>query len=696
MKPHSTHPSTVANYHNHFQAGSTLLEVLIAIVIFIVGMLALVHLQGNVTKSSADANMRTVASNIAEEIIEDARNFQKITTTSGFKAYDDIVSETRTINRGGVDYAVVTTVQPYLFAANKVDVTKVANTVPSDFKHLRITVAWGAGQLFKIDGTQANQALGNKVFRASTVIPRILELNNAKVAAEDNEALGYPPVNYTPGLNPDIVAISLGDQKFKESTTPEPTVIRRDELVETWFDVITYTNNGADATFLRREEFASISCKCTLKAASGSGKDGRQPTRWNGVEYDEEPLVAKQYGVSASNQQSQYCDVCCNDHHDTGSGSGSYRPQASSFTGNHKHYNLDNRGVLTEASVGQDYIEACRLIRKDGFFRVAQDFNLESQTAFPEDYLDDGSEVTAYSTYVTDAVEDHFGGSSWPAHTLPFDGRDAAHPSALPTLTIPFSESQQLRSRGIYTDVVSPALQSNLDHCFDNNGVPTPDDPNCYAKTASSPLELYPFFDVQLTLLSRWTDLNNGDPVVVTNQELETANTHSRGVASLAQSKVGLATTNSKIETGNTGLISIAPIKLAPAPEYSDSQLFISATGSTTPPPPTSNAVVSGTLLAAGGTTTLVPSVTGDAGATCTRPTNTTFSCVIGPTATAPTLTIGNYYTKDLNLIACAPGLSYIGHNQGNNKNSTWTTYALPLNNTSGIAITIQIGTSCP
>ncbi len=415
MNP-NTNPKT-----NHYsprnlkltESGSTLLEVLLAIVIFVVGMLALASLQGNLTRSSADSNMRTVAANIAEETIEGMRAFEVINTTAGKKAYDDIVDKTLTVQRGGVDYNVDVKVVPYYFLADRVSVSKTPPTgvTASSFKNADITVSWNPGVEFQIDETNSTSGqLGGGSITISSIIPSILSLNNARVAAEDDGKLGYPPVGYTPGLNPDIVAIKLGEQKFKESTTPEPVVQRKDELVETWFDVITYTSNGTDATFLRREEFASISCECTLRAASGSGKDGREPTTWNGAEYDEGTKVPKQFGESASNQQSQYCDVCCQDHHDTGSGPESYRPLAASFSGDHKHYSRNKSGNLTEVGVGKDYIEACRLVRKDGFFRVAQDFNLQSQTAFPEDYLDDGSEVTAYSGYVTGAVEDHFAG----------------------------------------------------------------------------------------------------------------------------------------------------------------------------------------------------------------------------------------------------------------------------------------------
>ena len=57
--------------------GFTLIEVLIGILIFALGMMALAKLQGNLARNSGDSNARTVATNIAEEVIERARVFQK-------------------------------------------------------------------------------------------------------------------------------------------------------------------------------------------------------------------------------------------------------------------------------------------------------------------------------------------------------------------------------------------------------------------------------------------------------------------------------------------------------------------------------------------------------------------------------------------------------------------------------------------
>jgi type IV pilus modification protein PilV len=79
-------------------AGYTLIEVLVGILIFALGMMALAKLQGNLARNSGDANARTVATNIAEETIEAARTFGRIDSDGVNAAYNDIVDGTVTIS----------------------------------------------------------------------------------------------------------------------------------------------------------------------------------------------------------------------------------------------------------------------------------------------------------------------------------------------------------------------------------------------------------------------------------------------------------------------------------------------------------------------------------------------------------------------------------------------------------------------
>ena len=567
-------------------SGSVLLDVLLAIVIFVIGMLALASLQGNLTRSSADANARTMGTNVAEELIEEFRTFRSLRTANGTPAYQQIVDQTRTFytqdgnDRGGIDYTVVVTVEDWYFMPDSVSITKNTGDLPStqettisDFKYLELAVSWESPEFQISEGVASSDRLGSGAFVVSSIVPSIPQLGSAKIAADDDGALGTPPIDYTPGQRPDIVAIALGPNKFKESTTPEPIVIRLDELVETWFDVITYNQIGA-AIFLRREEFVSISCKCELQAA-GSAKVGRAPTIWTGAEYAEGDLKIKPYGVSASNQQSQYCDVCCKDHHDSSTGD-KYRPWMSNgdyvnsgaFKDDHPHYNDE---LIEATTSGDTYLEACRLVRKDGFFRVAQDFNIHEISAFPEDYLTTEGDITEYSNYVTAVVDSELGSGAAPAPanvTLSYSGRDSLIRSDVT------ESGQKLRSRGIYIDTMNSALQDNIDNCF-GSGVRN----DCEAPEATSVYELYPFFDVQVTHLARWSVTPQDGPVVITDEEMpkQSNQTYSRGWATHASAKVGYSTGNSKIESGNVGLIGIDPIADVPTPVFKESDIFLEA-----------------------------------------------------------------------------------------------------------------------
>ena len=55
------------------QGGFSMFEILVAIVVFAIGMLALSQYQGSLTRSSAMAAARTNAMHLAEQIIEQRR-----------------------------------------------------------------------------------------------------------------------------------------------------------------------------------------------------------------------------------------------------------------------------------------------------------------------------------------------------------------------------------------------------------------------------------------------------------------------------------------------------------------------------------------------------------------------------------------------------------------------------------------------
>ncbi len=615
------------------QSGFSILEVVIGIFIFIVGMLALAALQGALTRSMADAKLRTTAVNLADRAIERQRGFTQLLTaaTPGDPfAYNDIITPDADIPivRNGVTYTVDMNVTDYYYqlSSDTFTTTNTSGASSSDYKQVDVTVTWDAVQDFRAGEGEAVTSgdINTGSVTLTSTIPAIITSASGRVSDESEGGDLNHEVTYSPGANPDVVALGLGDNKFKESLLPEPDVLRSDELVQTTFDVVTYSTTGG-TTFLRREEFAAVSCECTLNTTTAD--TARRPVIWAGDEYAGGHFVEKPYGVSANPKNSSLCDSCCRDHHDGGSSAeDSSDPYANvvgpfkadnEYTGtarasDHIHYQTDGK---TPAENGDKYLEACRLTRVDGFWRVAQDFRREDQFIFPEDFLDgyNTNDSATYSDYVTSAayaytmqaiaVGDDYPTSSTPCIGLSDSCSDAlrvatppmqgSYPTAITsdqlpswtTLVTAGVEEQQLRSRGVYVDYLSSDLRQFIDECFTGDpvevGGPATLDPQCCIKNGSTVtsgcsaddlfidktpsaniLEVIPFYEVQLTKLENWDQsITSNPPISVTNEALADANAHSRGA--IAQIDTGPTIVMSKSHRGNiafTNTLAIDPI----------------------------------------------------------------------------------------------------------------------------------------
>ena len=684
------------------QSGFSMVEVLVGITIFSIGMLALGSMQGALTRSMAEAKVRTEAVNIAEETIEAQKGFVQLATTVGTFAYADITDATQSVTRNNVSYTVTQDVTDHYYdlQTDSFNTTAPAGISISNHKTVVVTVAWADDRNFVVNEGNEKTAtsLGGGEIQVTGSISHISVAATGKVISEDERTLDAPPVNYNPGLRPEIISLSLGDNKFKESLLPEPDVIRLGELVETRFDVITYSQTAAGATFLRREEFMTVACDCTLKAPPGNADSaGRRPVVWAGDEYVRGYYVDKPYGVSANMQQSQFCNGCCQDHHDGGSHADDHADTAvnkvapfkspaeyhttGTFAGDHKHYNRARNGALVEAvSDGDIYAEACRMVRQDGYFRVAQDFRQEDLNVFPADYLDDSSEIDVYSDYVTGAAiafadatyvdyEDAppcIGGplpcvadpSMQSAYSSPIATDASGNPTQMPswtTLPLGTDVEQQLRSRGLYIDYLSYDLRQVLQKCIP--GTHVADDAVCKSgdvdlnKTGSvNPLELIPFFDVQMTYLNRWNESPTNVPVDTTNEALADHNAHSRGIISKSVDGA-LSTVKAAGHRGNLGFTDTQPIDGFYESFVSSAEMVV-WTGGGAVDPGTDRRVSGDLTESITGITSSAIEVEGQNGALCDR-TPMGFTCKMAPGLVNPRVMIYGYGKDNTDRYAC-------------------------------------------
>lgn len=693
------------NKFSDHQSGFSLMEVLVGIAVFAIGMLALASMQGSLTRSTAEAKVRTEAVNLAEAFIEQQRGFVNLTSTPGQLAYADIVDKTQTGTVNNVTYTITQDVTDHYYdlATDSFTTTApVGFTIPNH-KTVEVTVAWADDRNFVVnEGNEKTvTSLGGGEVTVTASISHVSIAAAGRVINKADGKLEAPPVDYNPGQRPDIISLSLGNNKFKESLLPEPDVIRSEELVETRFDVITYSQTDVGAIFLRREEFMTVACDCTLKAPPGDADSaGRRPVVWAGDEYVRGYFVDKPYGVSANQQQSQFCDECCRDHHDGGSHTDDHADTAvnkvapfkssaeyvssGTFAGDHKHWDRARNGALVEAtSDGDSYVEACRLVRQDGFFRVAQDFRQEDLNVFPADYLDDSAEIAVYSSYATGAA-DAFAEATYvdyeenppcigsisceadPPLQAPYPGAivvdGAGNPTQMPTwTTLPLGADteQQLRSRGLYIDYLSYDLRQVLANCIP--GAYDADDAACESgdvkldKTGSvNPLELIPFFDVQMTYLNRWNESPINVPVDTTNEALADHNTHSRGVISKSVDGA-MSTVQAKGHRGNLGFTDTQPIDAYYQSFMSDAAMMV-WTGGGAADPGTDRRVTGNLTESVVGITSSAIEVEGQNGALCDR-TPLGFTCKMAPGLINPRVIIYGYGKENTDRYACmSPG----------------------------------------
>jgi hypothetical protein len=236
-------------------------------------------------------------------------------------------------------------------------------------------------------------------------------------------------------------------------------------------------------------------------------------------------------------------------------------------------------------------------------------------------------------------------------------------------------DAQQLRSRGVYVDFMSSDLREVI-ACLQSGFTPAAcsqleGNPIALDRASGTNiLELVPFFDVQLTWLTRWTESPANDPVEVTNEALATGNTHSRGLASRGGG-TGVATVFASSHRGNLGLTDTDPIDPHFEEQVLSADIAVEAL-TTNPPPPVQTVEIIGVIASGvnGVQATKIEIEASDA--LCNR-TPDGFSCWVS--GGSPTLTISNYKRQNTNMAGCSDTLRTT--NQSTTASNPTTTFSL-------------------
>jgi len=574
--------------------GVSMIEVLVTIMVVALGMFGVAKFQGLAFLAGGYAKERAVATQLAQEKLDDLRSYIQLTSATGVFSYPDIANNaggtlsSGNVTQANIQYSRTWAAENYYYCAAGSN-PQTANCTPAkvlpDFKRITVTVAWldidAAKQGATLDMTASTYCSNHANYCVS--LQSVIYPNDPAMAVRgllSTIPRARPFVGYIPIGVPDSVPVTIqvGTDTKKESSKPVPEVSSKGISTNVNFDSITYSGTGPFQTD-RRDEFTTVNCQCQF---DGTGT-GYTPARWtwdNGLRIKLGEQVASRPVATApsinGDAQDPLCAKCCRDHHDVGDTAKPLydpeRPTTDYIGSDHKHYYYIDPSIptagLTAVTTG-NYLEACRFIRypevpnplldfsktawlpleaNNEFYRswwVFQDWRLVDLTVFPYSYLTTSSNLTAYTTYVTNTVGFDSGVTGVAAaNKSSLSGRD---------ITIDQGATAQLISRGVYVDkVYKKNVPRTIDDTYYNflDGV-----------SGTDWMQYVPFYEVNLTLLIDWTS-NQTSRVSVTSDTINTitnpnagyyTNYYSRGLVAGGAS-AGAATITSTARLSNSGI----------------------------------------------------------------------------------------------------------------------------------------------
>jgi prepilin-type N-terminal cleavage/methylation domain-containing protein len=519
--------------------GFSLIEVLIAVVILSTGLLALAALQGSLTKASADAKVRSQVAALMQGRMDQLR-------TVGYPAAASVTDSCAT-NLGTADFVpqafcdqnglgamtVTQTVTTWTRPVGGFNFVPGTPASPEDpqFKRVVLAAAW----------TDAEGSSNRRLAMQSDISSLGLRDNIVIPPGDSNLGVQGPIVRQPSPAAPGVIPIGIGGQDATAATNPRPTVLGKNNnqsVVGTTFNVLTYTNEASNTVRVqRRIENSLIRCECEYGAAGNNFanlpeiyRQPQWPAVWTGERYDifkptpsaPAPGIPFKSAPIANTTQSPLCTECCRDHHDASLvvTQGRFDPLRTDGVGKFKR---DNQGSLVAVSntSSDTYINACRVIRVDGFWRTAADtyarhFGLlatETVNLKPAGgAAPQAAATSAYQTFVKDYMAGYTNPNP-PPDPLPaptnanvlFDApaRGLNNPTSI-SINRPLPKDERyLHARGLYVDRLEKQARDKI--AFElNNCTKTP--------IVECILPYMPFTTVNVTELAFWEARKNNAP----------------------------------------------------------------------------------------------------------------------------------------------------------------------------------------
>lgn len=530
------------------QFGFGMIEVVLAFIIVTVTAGTLLQLNKIYLEYSRDGRYREVALRMSESKLDELRSFNSAFEYQAIDSGSELIAMP-----DGMEYDI------------SWDVTDQV-----DKKLVVVTVSWQGA--YSVDS-----------FSLESVIVPNLSITNGPFGAGGNQTDGGG-VDVMGGADGDT-SIDLGDGYTQETSQPYPKVTKQGNSESTRVSFSTYVLDY-DNVRQSEQDVVSVSCNCNL-TDEGEGNLPAERVAMSGFSYwVRGGWVGKLKGTPAIHQD-PLCDRCCTHHFD-----GSldefihwYDVFKWSVENNpHKHYSGGpSPASWIQASVtGNSYWEACRLVRINGLYEVAGDWNLVAINIFDAALFLNSHFKQTYQDYVKMVAQEYIrsqvkdgDGFNAASYYSPIDFSNYLSEQGIEPGNTDLEINpgpRQLMARGIYVDMVSPDYRTAL-----LNGVMGGD----ADETPDNLLRYVPFYEVNLTLLASWQPTDN-TVASVSSEPVQTAvdssqnyyGVYSRGLVDGKQAG-GPVTITATIRRGNSGITAFRPLSAFEESDVLSSQLQV-------------------------------------------------------------------------------------------------------------------------